>query len=218
MIEELNKPASFVSLLYYLGLVTVKEINVFNESVFIIPNETVKTIEYDYVVKALNNAAKFDESFYVGITKDFKKIALKGEWEGALNRLIGMYYRNTSLRDSLQKELALKMFAFALLSLDNFHRAISETEQSRGYVDIYLKLKDKFKAVTKYEYLLEFKYIKANEKVTDGKINSLKNDAIEQLNRYEESEEIKEAKESGKLIKKLVIIGSSKKFVLIEEV
>ena len=81
-----------------------------------------------------------------------------------------------------------------------------------------MKLKDKFKAVTKYEYLLEFKYIKANEKVTDGKINSLKNDAIEQLNRYEESEEIKEAKESGKLIKKLVIIGSSQKLVLIEEV
>lgn len=50
------------------------------------------------------------------------------------------------------------------------------------------------------------------------KINSLKNDAIEQLNRYEESEEIKEAKESGKLIKKLVIIGSSQKLVLIEEV
>ena len=46
---------------------------------------------------------------------------------------------------------------------------------NREYVDIYLKLKDKFKAVTKYEYLFEFKYIKANDVVTDEKINTLKN-------------------------------------------
>ena len=44
---------------------------------------------------------------------------------------------------------------------------------NREYVDIYLKLKDKFKAVTKYEYLFEFKYIKANDAVTDEKINTL---------------------------------------------
>ena len=45
---------------------------------------------------------------------------------------------------------------------------------NREYFDIYLKLKDKFKAVTKYEYLFEFKYIKANDAVTDEKINTLK--------------------------------------------
>ena len=52
---------------------------------------------------------------------------------------------------------------------------------NREYVDIYLKLKDKFKAVTKYEYLLEFKYIKANDAVTDEKINTLKMLLIKKL-------------------------------------
>ena len=51
----------------------------------------------------------------------------------------------------------------------------------REYVDIYLKLKDKFKAVTKYEYLFEFKYIKANDAVTDEKINTLKMLLIKKL-------------------------------------
>lgn len=52
---------------------------------------------------------------------------------------------------------------------------------NREYVDIYLKLKDKFKAVTKYEYLFEFKYIKANDAVTDEKINTLKMLLIKKL-------------------------------------
>ena len=46
---------------------------------------------------------------------------------------------------------------------------------------MYLKLKDKFKAVTKYEYLFEFKYIKANDAVTDEKINTLKMLLIKKL-------------------------------------
>ena len=52
---------------------------------------------------------------------------------------------------------------------------------NREYVDIYLKLKDKYKAVTKYEYLFEFKYIKANDEVTDEKINTLKMLLIKKL-------------------------------------
>ena len=52
---------------------------------------------------------------------------------------------------------------------------------NREYVDIYLKLKDKFKAVTKYEYLFEFKYIKANDAVTDEKISTLKMLLIKKL-------------------------------------
>ena len=52
---------------------------------------------------------------------------------------------------------------------------------NREYVDIYLNLKDKFKAVTKYEYLFEFKYIKANDAVTDEKINTLKMLLIKKL-------------------------------------
>lgn len=218
LLERLDNTEEFVSLLYYLGLVTVKEINEFEEYVFIIPNDAVRHIEYDYIVKALDDVMNFKDTFYLDIAKEFKKMAVSGQWQEAIKTLIDMYYEHSSLRDLTQKELALKIFVFALLSLDRYHSAQSEVEFNRGYVDIYLKLRERFKDVTKYEYLMEFKYIKANEEVTKERIEALRAKAIGQLNQYEESDVIKESKEAGKEVKKIVVIGSSQKLELLEEV
>ena len=221
-IREIENSSEFVSLLYYLGLLTVKERAGLVKYKFCIPNLAIKKIVYGYMTRALNEVFEVKNSFIYELQNAFDKMAINGEWEKALNLCIESYYNKTSVRDTNGKELALKMFVLAYLSFDAYHVAQSEPELNRGYADIYLKSSILGEAYTKYEYLFEFKYIKSEDTENEERLQKTINEKLEmakaQLKKYEESGMLEEAKKAGREVKKIVIIGSSKKLEYMSQV
>ena len=76
-----------------------------------------------------------------------------------------------------------------------------------------------FEKTTKYEYIIEFKYIAGGkEEVTDEKVKVAKEEATKQLLSYENDRKVLKAKSAGKVVKKIVIVASSQKVELMQEV
>ena len=174
------------------------------------------------MTRALNEVFEVKNSFIYELQNAFDKMAINGEWEKALSLCIESYYNKTSVRDTNGKELALKMFVLAYLSFDAYHVAQSEPELNRCYADIYLKSSILGEAYTKYEYLFEFKYIKSEDTENEERLQKVINEKLEmakaQLKKYEESGMLEEAKKAGREVKKIVIIGSSKKLEYMSQV
>ena len=89
---------------------------------------------------------------------------------------------------------------------------------NKGYADIFLRKNYFTTDLTNYEYIIELKYIKADEiksktkKVSKTVLKRYKSEAINQLERYEKSLNI-----TCKL-KKLIIICTAQELLLVEEV
>ena len=162
---------------------------------------------------------ELDEGFSFEMRELYAYMARDGKWEEPLKKILDIYYKYVPLRDGVAKEVGLKLFVFSFLIQDKFHFATSERELNRGYSDIYLETHMLFNDFTKYEYVIEFKYVAGGkEEVTKAKIEDATNEAIKQLATYEQDRKVIEAKKSGKIVKKLVIVGSSQKVELMEEV
>lgn len=56
------------------------------------------------------------------------------------------------------------MILLTLFAVDGTYLVNGELENNNGYPDIYLKTKVQYKEYTKFEWLIEVKYIKSAEK------------------------------------------------------
>jgi len=118
-----------------------------------------------------------------------------------------------SNRDLIQMdEKHIKMMILTLLGVDSTYFIQSEAENNKGYVDISLKRKIQFKDITKFQWLIELKYIKESER---NILEKVKQEGLIQLKSYEESKSIKEEFEKEDL-KKVLIIVVGKKDIYIE--
>ena len=200
----------FKSLLFYLGLITIKN-NIFgNEFTFIIPNKTINILQWDYIRKAIS------ENFPLKINIDFLKrefinMAFKGEWKKLLTYILDKFYEASSIRDFVFHEEGIKMFLLAYLNVSPLYIVQSEAEMEKGYADIFLQKDYIVTEKTKYEYIIELKYIKKQE-VKKIDLNKVKEEAKSQLERYAKSKKIRE-----KLIK-LIIISTNDKLLLLEKI
>jgi DNA-directed RNA polymerase specialized sigma subunit len=91
----------------------------------------------------------------------------------------------------------------AYLSLTPYYIIKSEKELNKGFADILIK---PFNPYVKYIGLLEFKYIKREEKLTKEKQKQLIHEAKEQLNRYEKDILVQEYVKQGLTLKKVVLV------------
>ena len=91
-------------------------------------------------------------------------------------------------------EKNIKMILLTLLGVDSTYFIKSEDENNKGYVDIMIKRKIQFKDITKFQWIIELKYIKESDK------NTL--------------EKVKEELGTDNLKKALVIVVGKKIFIL----
>jgi len=189
---------NFKSLLFYLGLVTIKEVAL--KTVLKIPNETIKRIDIDF----LKDSLELEEMFELNVSKlsallaDFARY---GKLE-VFNYLSDEIKRNTGLRDYIQNEQTIKAMFLAYLSLTQYFVVKSELELNKGFADITLKPLNPY---VEYFGLLEFKfYRKKDEK--PNTIKTLVSEAKEQLNRYEKDELVQNFIKDGKRLVKVVLV------------
>ena len=209
--EKFNPEIGFgetemVSMLYYLGYLTIKEV-IGDYPKLVIPNKVMKEIYGEYFLKILSEEENFnmDNSEYVKISLE---MALEGKIEKGIN-LLEKYLKNLSNRDyqNFYEKYVKVIFYCIAMSLKTFW-VKSELEVEREYQDILLVPKDLEKDY--YTILIEFKYLKKGE---ENKLEEKQEEAKDQIIKYSNKEEMKAVKN----LKKFTVVAIVDK-IYVEEI
>ncbi|MFD3158736.1 AAA family ATPase (plasmid) [Haloimpatiens sp. FM7330] len=204
-----DKKENFISLLYYLGMLTIKE-SLLGDVILTIPNIAIETIYWEYFRDKLISKSdlKIDNKI---IKSGIMQMALKGEMD-----LFVQYFKtfmsNISNRDLNRfDEKHIKIFLMSLF-MNNIYIPNSEYEVENGFIDILLTKNKAFEDSIKYEWLIELKYIKESER---NKFEQVKKEGINQIQRYSISEKLNKSFDM-KHMKNVLIIVIGKKDIYVE--
>ena len=189
--EKFNAEISFgekelISLLFYLGYLTIKE-NEFGVLKFIIPNEVIRTIYSNYFLEYIKRKAGINAEIKNG--EMIKEILLEGKIDKAIETL-GTFLTNLSNKDYQRfDEKYIKMIFYSICRMLRAVYVKSELEVGGEYTDILIVPREKLEE--RYGVLLEFKYIKQEEYNKNPELLKQKQqEAKTQLERYNQTEEI----------------------------
>ena len=200
------KETEMVSMLYYLGYLTIKDV-IGGYPKLLIPNKVMKEIYGEYFLKVLSKEENFsvDNKEYTEISLE---MALEGKIEKGIN-LLEKYLKNLSNRDyqNFNEKYVKVIFYCIAMSLKTFW-VKSELEVEREYQDILLVPKEAEKGY--YTILIEFKYLKKDE---ENKLEKKQEEAKEQIIEYSNKEEMKVVKN----LKRFTVVAVVDK-IYIEEI
>jgi len=208
-IDALYRDKYFVSLLFYMGLLTIEKPTMGSVQLRI-PNYSIKTVLWEYILElAQENAA------FVINTEELERsiaaLALDGQAKPFINYVSRNIFNKLSNQD-LKKfdEKYIKIMLLGALFQSNVYVPVSEKETNTGYIDIYL-MRSPLLPEVKYEWIFELKYFKASKKPTDAD----RQDAQNQLQNYSGSYIMKDRKDLKKAV--ILFIGKNK-YELFEEI
>jgi hypothetical protein len=213
-LEQLVESKNFKSLLFYLGLLTIKGPE--KDKVRLnIPNETVRRLYYDYIEAAYRETDVFalDLSRYADLMTD---MAYDGKWKPLLEFITLRMRESMSLRDLVTGEKSIQAFLNVYLGLSDLYVIHAEKELEKGYADIVMEpFLARYEGI-KYSYIIEIKYAKAGKKPGDAGTQQLKKQAEQQLKNYAVDEKFRKNIAKTTLIK-LVLIFSGHEAIYISE-
>jgi hypothetical protein len=188
-IDRMNDDSYFVSLLFYMGLLTIGERGRL-QTLLRIPNYSIKTLFWEYLEQLVKEASP---DMSVSTQELINTIYLMGT-EGKLEQFIAYISENalSKLSDYDLQRFDEKYIQLLLLSYLNWSKAyipMSEYEAVPGRADIYLQRNSRFPKI-RYEWLLEIKYCKASAKSKE--IAAKRSEGLAQLKQYAESHRMKD--------------------------
>jgi hypothetical protein len=206
-LEELMNEENFKSLLFYLGLLTIKAPEK-NKLRLEIPNETIKRLFYDYIKAAYRETGIFslNLSKYSDLMTD---MAYDGKWEPLLKFITGHMKESMSLRDLITGEKSIQAFLNVYLGLSDLYIIHCEKELNKGYADMVMEpFLARYEGI-EFSYFLEIKYIpktkNKNRDELEKNIRQLKTAAEEQLKKYTEDEKFNKTIGKTTLVKLVLI-------------
>ncbi|MCI0471481.1 MAG: AAA family ATPase, partial [Candidatus Aminicenantes bacterium] len=216
-LNELMRPENFYTLLFYFGLLTIKGVDEKEQTMLSIPNETIRRLYYEYISAVYEemNIFTLDLDRYNRLMND---MAYKGKWKPIFDYISERMNESMGLRDLITGEKAVQVFLNVYLGLSDLYLTHSEKELNKGYADIVMEpFMAKYKGI-RYSYLIEIKYMKAeeNREKLKKEIEPLKLKAEEQLRNYSMDEKFAKSIMKTDLIK-LVSIFSGHRLVYIGE-
>ena len=216
--SRLTNPQTFTSLLFYYGMLTIKD--TFGDMLILgIPNNNVRKQYYGYLLE------QYQEEKFVDLTQMkilFTYMALEGKWRDALEAMAKAYENVSSVRDGIESERNLQGFFMAYLNLNNYYYTAPELELNHGYCDFFL-LPNLTHYSTKHSYILELKVLPKKDyeaKPEDGKLSKAEAQwqaAEEQIKRYAMAPRV-EALRQGTTLHKIIMQFVAGKLVRMEEV
>lgn len=198
---------NFKSLLFYLGMLTIKGADANNVNLGI-PNYVIRNIYWEEFYNKINEDIRLNNS---KISASISKMRLDGNILNFMEEF-KQILTDLSNRDLIKfDEKYIKIMLLTLFSVDGTYLINSELENTNGYCDIYLKTKLQFKEYTNYEWLIELKYIKESEAKT---LETVKQEGLNQLEKYYNSKTINESFKNG-LVKTalIVVVGKSQVYL-----
>lgn len=179
--ERIYNKENFVSLLYYYGMLTMKDYKQ-GRLTLGIPNNNVRKQYYEYLLEEYQHASSID---MMQLSDNYWRMAYEGEWRDALQTVADAYRNNSSVRSAIEGERNIQGFFTAYLSLCHYYLTAPEVELNHGFCDLFL-LPD----LTRYpdmahSYIIELKYLSAN--ATEAEAERQWAEAIIQINSYADS-------------------------------
>ena len=204
-IDTLYNDKYFVSLLFYMGLLTIEK-PVLGNVRLCIPNFSIKTVLWEYLMESVQVNAGFAinaEALYNSIAV----LALDGRAKPFVDYVVGNIFDKLSNRDLQQfDEKYIKIMLLSCLFQSNVYVPVSETETNNGYIDVYLRRSPLLPEV-RYEWIFVIKYIKVND-ATDKEMVKQRIEAKKQLQDYGNSFMMKDSKDLKKAV--ILFIGKNK--------
>lgn len=198
----------FLSMLYYNGYLTIKEVGVITK--LGIPNYVTEVLYASYFTKL----TKLKDEYKIDTTElslAMQEIAEHGNID-KITAKVQEFLFHTSVRDKeCFNEMNLKHVYSMLLAYTSQYITYGEYPAGQGFLDVYMK--KTANSLAKYEVVLELKYIKQKDikKVNDKKIIKL---AKEQMEKYMQDKRMLQ-KEN---LKKFVVIFKGFEKYYIEEI
>ena len=197
-----------ISLLYYFGYLTIDKALLGNSLSFRIPNYIMKETYTNYFLHILNNSN-------ITLNQDRQNdLVYELLTTGRIDKLINYVSEILKLADNRTfikfDEKYIQLLIFAILMNYNEVKTYTEYPTNAGYIDIILF---KNSDLSKYNIMIELKYLKKSEYRKNKKLLSMKKEeAIAQLNNYSSDDRI------PKDIYKYVVIFIGNKVQLIEKI
>ncbi len=184
---ELLKQENFISLLYYLGLISIDGVKRGKIKLHI-PNQTIRVIMAEFLNTMLSETDTLNLNIQI-----FSDLIYDLAYDNSLELfkyLAKILDETTSIRDLISLESDIKMFYMTYFSLNRLYASISEMELNKGYSDILLlkapNIKDNIPNI-----LIEFKFFKQSDSIDKTKLNSAVNQAIKQIEKYKQTSKFK---------------------------
>ncbi len=211
--EEIE-PNRFLSLMYFLGLATIRTESSLAVT-FAPPNLLILKMLWDYLRKATEDAYRFKVNMYQ-LRLHLTNLAARGEWQGTLTYILDKFYQAASARDFVFHEEGVKMFLPAYLNLADMYRVESEKAFEQGYSDIFLYPDVDLFPDVRYGYIFELKYLKSRDINTERKKQAQTNKALlqakQQLARYADTAVFKRP------VKKVAVVLCAHEVLAMEEI
>ena len=180
----------FISLLFYLGLLTIKGED-FGDAILGTPNNVIKELYFDFYAKRLKEESNFELNTKE-IKNALKDIAKQGNNSKLIN-LVESTLSRLSNRDYITfNEKYIKLIFLTYCYLSRIYLVKSEYEVEDGYIDIALlkqvNMEPKYFGIIELKYISKSKYTEKGEEIVQEKLEEAK----EQLRKYNTSEELKD--------------------------
>jgi len=144
------------SLLYYLGVVTFGERNMFGELSLCIPNLVIKRLYVERLQSYLLPEYE-DKEIMRQVARQFYQ---QGDLTGLCDFIENRYFKVFDNRDyRWSNELVIKTAFLTILFSDAFYIMDSELELNKGYADLCMIVRPDMRQYQLLDHLLEFKYI-----------------------------------------------------------
>ena len=192
--KEITNPEKFVSLLFYYGMLTIKDC--FGSMLlFGIPNNNVKTQYYNYLLDNYQPVSNVSQNELKIL---YTYMAFDGLWRDALQYIADAYRNISSVRDAIEGERSIQGFFMAYLSLNDYYLTAPELELNHGYCDFFL-----MPNLTHYQsqhcYIIEIKYLP--KKDFHAQAERQWQQAVEQINAYAQAPRVEALRQGTKLHK-----------------
>ncbi len=180
--ETLTKPESFLSLLYYYGMVTIGDTSLSNVEL-VIPNLTMRQFISDFLRHGYADACQVNPRA-TELANALETMAIRGTWRPAVE-LAAMSLRETiSARDLLDGEKTVQAALAALLAVSNVLIPHTEHNANCGFADLALAPMLTLFPEIRYGALIEVKYLSSKEKLSAVAKRKLLAEATAQLEQY----------------------------------
>lgn len=208
----ITHPDNFVSLLYYLGMLTISGMH-WGKVLLTIPNQVVREQIYTYLLSTYDEA---DLSFNSYEKSELSAaLAYDGDWQSYFGYIADCLKRYASQRDKQKGEAFVHGFTLAMTAQNRFYRPISEQDTQAGYVDIFLCPLLEIYPDMKHSYMVELKYAKYKD--SESRVEELRREAVAQVHRYADTETVRNAVGSTQL-HKIVVVYKGMDMPVCEEV
>ena len=192
--NEITNPEKFISLLFYYGMLTIKDTKG-SRLVLGIPNNNVRIQYYQYLLENYKEVSRINlDRLY----DHYDEMAFDGLWRDALQYIADAYRNISSVRDAIEGERSIQGFFMAYLSLNDYYLTAPELELNHGYCDFFL-----MPNLTHYQsrhcYIIEIKYLP--KKDFHPQAEKQWQQAVEQINAYAQAPRVEALRQGTKLHK-----------------